>query len=333
MFQLRVRGMIIASARTRLRPAIVSIFLGDELFEILEAIETDAPYGAREKKQMKVGVHVISHFPKDTTDRNRTSPFAFTGDKFELRMLGSSQSVSDANMVLNTAVAESLRQFADILETAKDLPLAMHELVKGVMAKHKRIIFNGNGYDEAWIIEAKKRGLLNLKSTPDCLPCFIEKKNIELFSSHRVLSEKELRARYEIMTENYKKIVCIEAMCMLDMVRRDILPASCAFQKKLAETIAAKRTCASTADCTYETETLETSAALTRAAYESVKALDDALAETKAATDTREAALLCKDSLIGKMRELRASADALETLTATSDWPYPTYGEILFGVR
>ena len=314
-------------------PAIVSIFVGDELFEILEAIDSGAAYGGREKTQMKIGVHVIPHFPKDTTDRNRTSPFAFTGNKFELRMLGSSQSVSDANMVLNTAVAESLRKYAEALESTADLPSALHALIKTVIHEHKRIIFNGNGYDEAWVAEAESRGLLNLKTTPDCLPYLISPKNIELFGTHRVLSESELKARYEIMMENYRKIVCIEAMTLLDMTRRDILPASCVYQHKLAETVAAKRAAGSMADCTYETETLGTAAALTKAAYESVKALEDILTETKAEEDTKKAAQLCKDGLLPKMSELRASADALETLIATSDWPYPTYGELLFGVR
>ncbi len=194
-------------------------------------------------------------------------------------------------MVINTAVAESLRKYADELETAKDLPLALHELIKSVIHAHKRIIFNGNGYDDAWVAEAEKRGLLNLRTTTDCLPSLIAQKNIELFSTHRVLSETELRARYEIMTENYKKIVCIEAMTMLDMARRDILPASSAFQGKLAGTIAAKRSAGSMADSTYETETLETAAALTKAAYETVKALEDALSDTKATEEVREAAL------------------------------------------
>jgi glutamine synthetase len=314
-------------------PAIVSIFLGDELFEILEAIDTGAAYGGREKTQMKVGVHVIPHFPKDTTDRNRTSPFAFTGNKFELRMLGSSQSVSDANMVLNTAVAESLRKYADILEPAPDFKVALHSLIKNVIHDHKRIIFNGNGYDNAWVVEAEKRGLLNLKSTPECLPYLVADKNAELFKAHRVLSETELHARLEIMMENYKKIVCIEAMTMLDMARRDILPAACAYQKTLGETIAAKRASVGSADCTYESETLETAAALTKAAYESVKALDDALSAAKTEENTSKAAQICKDSVLEKMNELRASADALETLTATSEWPYPTYGEMLFSVR
>ncbi|MEA5049797.1 MAG: glutamine synthetase III [Eubacteriales bacterium] len=314
-------------------PAIVSVFLGDELFEILEAIDSGSAYGGREKKQMKIGVHVIPHFPKDTTDRNRTSPFAFTGNKFELRMLGSSQSVSDANMVLNTAVAESLRKYADVLESASDMPTAIHDLIKSVVHEHKRIIFNGNGYDDAWVKEAEKRGLLNLKSTPDALPYFVKQKNIDLFTSHRVLSETELRARFEIALDNYKKVVCIEAMTMLDMARKDILPASVKFQKKLADTIAAKRTFANAADCTYESETLGTAAALTKAAYESTKALEDALAKAKAESEAHKAANICKEQVLEHMSELRASVDALEILTATENWPYPGYGELLFDVR
>ncbi|MBA4347684.1 MAG: glutamine synthetase type III [Clostridiales bacterium] len=314
-------------------PAIVSIFLGDELSNILEAIDTGSAYGGCEKTQMKVGVHVIPHFPKDTTDRNRTSPFAFTGNKFELRMLGSSQSVSDANTMLNTAVAESLRIFADTLESATDFTCAVHELILKVVKEHKRIIFNGNGYDDAWVKEAERRGLLNLKTTPDCLSHFVAPKNIELLKSHKVLSETEIRARLEIMLENYKKIVCIEAMTMIDMTRKDILPASVNFQKKLADAIAVKHTYASAADCTYETDTLITAAALTKAAYDSTRALEDALAEARAETEAQNAADICKDKVLKQMSELRASVDALEILTATSDWPYPSYGDILFNVR
>jgi len=314
-------------------PAIVSIFLGEELSGILEAIDSGSAYGAREKLQMKVGVHVIPHFPKDTTDRNRTSPFAFTGNKFELRMLGSSQSVSDCNVVLNTAVAESLRKYADILDGASDFTNAVHELILQVVQAHRRIIFNGNGYDDAWVKEAEKRGLLNLKSTPDCLPYMVSAKNIELFTSHKVLSETEIRARLEIALENYKKIVCIEAMTMIDMARKDILPASAGFQKKLADSIAVKRNYVAAADCTYETETLVTIAALTRAAYESTKALEDALSEARAEEDAHKAAEICKEKVLEQMSELRASVDALEILTATSDWPYPSYGDMLFNVR
>jgi glutamine synthetase len=223
--------------------------------------------------------------------------------------------------------------YADELEAASDFKATMQELVKKVIHDHKRIIFNGNGYDEAWVKEAEKRGLLNLKSTPECLPYLVADKNIELFKTHKVFSEVELRARLEIMMENYKKIVCIEAMTMLDMARRDIMPAASSYQKTLGETIAAKHASVGSADCTYESETLETAAALTKAAYESVKALDDALSAAKAEEDTGKAAQICKDSVLEKMNELRASADALETLTATSEWPYPTYGEMLFSVR
>jgi len=202
-----------------------------------------------------------------------------------------------------------------------------------VVQAHKRIIFNGNGYDDAWVKEAEKRGLLNLKSTPDCIPYLVAQKNIDLLTSHKVLSEIEIRSRLEIMLENYKKIVCIEAMTMIDMARKDILPASAGFQKKLADTIAVKRTYASAADCTYETDTLVTAAALTKAAYESVKALEDALAAAKAVEDAHKAAEICKERVLEQMSELRASVDALEILTATRDWPYPSYGDMLFNVR
>jgi len=248
-------------------------------------------------------------------------------------MLGSSQSVSDANTMLNTAVAESLRKYADVLENASDFTSAVHDLILQTVQTHKRIIFNGNGYDDAWVKEAEKRGLLNLKTTPDCLSYLVAPKNIELLTSHKVLSETEIRARLEIALESYKKIVCIEAMTMIDMTRKDILPASAAFQKKLADTIAVKRTYASVADCTYETDTLVTAAALTKAAYESVKALEDALSEARAEEDAHKAAEICKDKVLGQMSELRASVDALEILTATGDWPYPSYGDMLFNVR
>jgi len=198
---------------------------------------------------------------------------------------------------------------------------------------HRRIIFNGNGYDDAWVKEAEKRGLLNLKTTPDCLPYMVAQKNIDLLTLHKVLSETEIRARLEIALESYKKIVCIEAMTMIDMARKDILPASAAFQKKLADTIAVKRNYVSAADCTYETDTLVTAAALTKAAYESTKALEDALAEAKAEEDAHKAAELCKEKVLEQMSELRASVDAIEILTATKDWPYPTYGDMLFNVR
>ena len=222
-------------------PAVVSMFLGTELTEILDAIESDTAYDAKEKELLKIGVHVLPKFPKDTTDRNRTSPFAFTGNKFEFRMLGSSASISDVNVVLNTAVAESLRQYADILESAADFETTLHDLIRDTIAKHKHIIFNGNGYDTGWLEEAKKRGLLNLKSTPDCVPYLIAKKNVSLFTSHKIYSEAELHARYEIMLENYCKVLRIEALTMLDMVSTDILPAVSDYTATLMKTGAEKR--------------------------------------------------------------------------------------------
>ena len=233
-------------------PAIVSMFVGDELGAILDAIETDTPYGSKEKELIKVGVHVLPKFPKDTTDRNRTSPFAFTGNKFEFRMPGSSASISGVNVVLNTAVAESLRQYADILEKADDFEAALHDLIKDVIHKHKRIIFNGNGYDESWVKEAEKRGLLNLRSTPDCVPYYLSEKNVELFTRHKVYTETELHARYEIKLDNYSKVLHIEAQTMLDMVWKDILPAASAYTKELAETVAAKKAIGGGIDTSYE---------------------------------------------------------------------------------
>ena len=201
------------------------MFLGTELTEILDAIESDTAYDAKEKELLKIGVHVLPKFPKDTTDRNRTSPFAFTGNKFEFRMLGSAASISDANVVLNTAVAESLRQYADVLEQAEDFETALHDLIRNTIQAHKRIIFNGNGYDASWLEEAEKRGLLNLKTTPDCVPYLLKEKNVRLFTTHKIYSETELHARYEIMLENYSKVLRIEALTMLEMVNTDILPA------------------------------------------------------------------------------------------------------------
>ena len=222
-------------------PAVVSMFLGTELTEILDAIESDTAYDAKEKELLKIGVHVLPKFPKDTTDRNRTSPFAFTGNKFEFRMLGSAASISDANVVLNTAVAESLRQYADVLERAEDFETALHDLIRNTIQAHKRIIFNGNGYDASWLEEAEKRGLLNLKTTPDCVPYLLKEKNVRLFTTHKIYSETELHARYEIMLENYSKVLRIEALTMLEMVNTDILPAVSDYTAKLVRTAEDKK--------------------------------------------------------------------------------------------
>ncbi len=314
-------------------PAVVSMFLGDELSEILKAIEEDAPYGAKAAEQMKIGVHVLPRFPKDTTDRNRTSPFAFTGNKFEFRMLGSSLSISGPNIVLNTAVAEALRQYADRLEQADDFESALHALIKEEIKAHKRIIFNGNGYDDEWIREAEKRGLLNLKTTPDCLPYFLKEKNVKLFTEHKVFSEAEIRSRYEILMENYCKVLHIEAATMLEMAKRDILPAVSAYSEELARTAKTKKSVLPGADCTYEEKSLEKLSALSGAMFVKTDALEDALSKAGCLKDVTEEAMYYKDSVIPAMAALRADSDELETITAKKYWPYPSYGDLLFSVK
>ena len=312
-------------------PAVVSMFLGDELNGILESIKSDTPYGSKEKELLKIGVHVLPRFPKDSTDRNRTSPFAFTGNKFEFRMLGSSASIADANIVLNTAVAEELKEFADILESAADFESELHTLIRDTIREHDRIIFNGNGYDDAWIREAEKRGLLNLKTTPDCLPYLLKEKNIRLFTTHKVFSETELRSRYEIMQENYCKVLNIEALTMIDMARKDILPAVSAYSTSLAETVLTKSEVG--VDATYEKELAQTVSSLTASLYGKVKALEDALIHVKDYSDSAELSMYYKDSVFAAMSALRAVADQLETLTSAEFWPYPSYGDLLFSVR
>ena len=301
-------------------PAIISMFLGDELEGVLDAVEADAVYDAKEQVQMKIGVHVLPRFPKDTTDRNRTSPFAFTGNKFEFRTLGSSASISDANVVTNTAVAEALKQYADALEAAPDFAAALHDLIRDTIKKHKRIIFNGNGYDDAWVAEAERRGLSNLRTTPDALKHFLDEKNVALFTSHRVLTEAEMKARHEIMLESYCKIINIEALTMLDMAKKDILPAVTAYAGELASAAAAKRSVFAAVDCTFEEQTVTT------------LSLSDALAKAAKAANPAAVADCYKNDVIGAMAALRATADALESITAANRWPFPTYGELLFGI-
>ena len=312
-------------------PAVVSMFLGDELNEILEAIENNTDYDAKEKVLMRVGVHILPKFNRDTTDRNRTSPFAFTGNKFEFRMLGSSASIATCNVVLNTAVAESLKQFADRLEGADDFNDELNKLICETIRKHKRIIFNGNGYDDAWIAEAEKRGLLNLRTTPDCLPYYIEPKNIELFASHKVFSETEIRARYEIMLENYSKLMNIEALTMLDMAKKEIFPAVSLYSRELADTASAKKEFVR--DCTYEEETLKIISSLASDAYKAMTKLEKVYTNAEAKADAKEKADYYRDEVISAMELLRSYVDELETVTSADYWPYPSYGELLFGVR
>ncbi len=313
-------------------PAVVSIFLGDELTEILESIEKDIPYDAKEKELMRVGVHTLPKFPKDTTDRNRTSPFAFTGNKFEFRMLGSSASVSDPNTVLNTAVAETLRIFADELETADNFETALHDLIKRTITAHKRIIFNGNGYDDKWIAEAKKRKLLNLKSTPDALPHYLDKKNIQLFTTHKVYTEREMHSRYEILLQNYCKLIHIEGSTMVDMATKQILPSVSKYSQLLGNTLLTKKSVCAELDCTYESEMLLEISSLQADVYANVKKLEAALEETKKIKDVTKLSVYYKDKVLTVMQSLRNSADRLETIVSADYWPFPTYGDLLFSV-
>ncbi|MBO7451573.1 MAG: glutamine synthetase type III, partial [Clostridiales bacterium] len=313
-------------------PAVISIFLGSELTEILEAIETDQPYGAKEKELLKVGVHVLPKFPKDTTDRNRTSPFAFTGNKFEFRMPGSSASVALPNTVLNTAVAESLKQFADELEGASDFTATLHDLIQKEIKAHKRIIFNGNGYSDEWIEEAAKRGLSNLRTTPDAIAHYLDAKNVQLFTSHKVYSEVEMQSRHEVFLEKYNKLLDIESKTMLEIAKQDILPAVSAYSSDLAGTVVAKKEALGISP-SFEVNTLTEISADLSEAYEAYKALSEDVDKTSEIGDQAELANFYKDQVIPSMESLRKICDKLETETASEYWPFPTYGELLFAVR
>ena len=314
-------------------PAILSVYVGDELGAVLDAIEHEEEYLSEEKKPFKVGVSVLPRFPKDSTDRNRTSPFAFTGNKFEFRMPGSSVSVAEPNIVINTIVAEELRRFADRLEAAEDFDAELRELIHEVIVENKRIVFNGNGYDEAWVTEAEARGLLNLRTTPDALPLFVAEKNIQLFEIHKVFTESEMNSRYEILQENYAKTVKIEALTMIDMVRKDILPAVSAFTGELAADAAAKRAIGDFVDVSYETGTVSRLSELMGMAAKTVGTLEDAVVESAAITSCEELSCFCRDAIIAAMNELRIYVDEMETMTSAEYWPYPSYGEILFSVK
>ena len=314
-------------------PAILSVFLGDEITGILDSIENGTPYESGEKVQFKVGVHVLPRFPKDTSDRNRTSPFAFTGNKFEFRMVGSSQSISEANIILNTAVADVLRRYADELEGTADFESALHELIKRSIREHRRIIFNGNGYEEAWVREAARRGLCNYRSTPDCVPHLLDAKNAELFRRNRVFSETELRARCEIVLDHYAKEVRIEALTLLDMLRKDVLPAVSRFTGALSATAHEKKKLCGESACRYEkTAAAELS---TRAAKlwdgaekleKAVRRIDDGRLSTESAVE------ICRGEILPEMETLREISDGAELIMDRAAWPYPSYGEILTSV-
>ena len=314
-------------------PAVVSIFLGDELAAILEAIESDKPYAGTKKTTLKLGVDVLPKFARDTTDRNRTSPFAFTGNKFEFRMLGSSNSISCANIMLNSAVAESLKIYADRLEGVENFEQSLHEMIKKTIKDHKRILFNGNGYDETWIEEAEKRGLMNYRTTPDCMPHLLDKKNVEMLTSHKVFTETELKSRCEIMLDNYCKTVVIEANTMVDMARKQILPAVEAYVKEVSKTAVAKKQFAPDASCEYEKKTVTKLSLLMEQILDKTETLEGEIMKLKFISDVKQESYAIRDSILPKMGELRAVADEAETLTADKYWPFPTYGELLFGVR
>ena len=314
-------------------PAVISIFLGDELSGVLDAIETDSPYAGTEKRRIRLGADVLPRFNRDTTDRNRTSPFAFTGNKFEFRMVGSNDSISCANIMINAAVAEALRQFADELENCTDdFDARLHELIRENIKAHKRILFNGNGYDDAWIQEATEvRGLLNLRTTPDALQMVLVPENMEMLQRHRIFSEAEIRSRYEITMENYVRTVRIEALTMADMARKEILPAVLRYTGDLAAGIVDKKKALASLPCRAETGLLEKLSGLADEIDAAIEALEKSI-ENCNGEDITTQAFFIRDELLGRMDALRTLCDKAETLTAASYWPIPTYGDLLFGV-
>ena len=313
-------------------PAIISMFLGDDLEAILEAIESGKPYNGSGIEKMEIGVHVLPSFPKDTTDRNRTSPFAFTGNKFEFRSLGSSQSISGPNIILNTIVAEELKQFADELEGAEDFTEKLNELIKKTIKEHKRIIFNGDGYSDEWKAEAEKRGLLNLKTTVDALPTFLAPKNVELFTKHKIFTEKEMESRYEILLETYSKVINIEGLTMVDMAKKQILPAVNSYIGDLAATAKKKLAVTEGLSCKMEKDLLEKLSVLEDSAYDKANKLAALLEEGGKISNGLAQATFYKDQILPAMEELRSDCDALEVDTAESAWPFPQYGDLLFHI-
>ena len=313
-------------------PAVISVYLGEELTEILDAIESDTPYSGMTRTVMKLGVSSLPEFTKDATDRNRTSPFAFTGNKFEFRMVGSSDSIADANTFLNTAVAEELRKIADLLEHSDDFDADLHEMLKGLIRRHRRIIFNGNGYDDNWKEEAvTKRGLRDLRTTPDCIPALTTFKSIDLFSTHRVLSEDELRSREEIALENYTKTIAIEARTMIDMANKLILPAVSAYTAELCTSLTVKLSAVSDIDCDYERSVARKLAAANGEIHRNTYELKKNLKKLSCMEYGLGSAEYVRDSVIPVMENLRKAADEAESITAKDYWPFPTYADLLFG--
>lgn len=311
-------------------PAIVSIFLGDELQTILDALETGKMIDENQDQEFVIGVEALPNFPKDTTDRNRTSPFAFTGNKFEFRALGSADSIACTNMIINTSVAHVLKEFADKLEGSKHFKKDLNKLLIETIKENKQIIFNGNGYDDAWVEEAARRGLPNLVSTVDAIPHYTDDKNVEIFEEFKVLTRTEIQSRQDILLENYSKIINIEALTMVDMARKQIIPAGIEFTKMLAEAMVAKEQVG--INCTAEKKLASKASSLTNSILEATDMLDDKLLEVKNCAEGEPTARYYRDVVFAAMQELRAVVDELETITPDKMWPFPTYADLLFKV-
>ena len=313
-------------------PAIISMFLGSHLKKILKCIENDLPYTDEVLSKMEFDVDVLPSFMKDTTDRNRTSPFAFTGNKFEFRMLGSTANIACPNTILNTIVADSLNEFAKVLETSTDIEATINELVKNTMKEHGRIIFNGNNYAEEWVIEAERRGLLNFKTAVDALPHYVDDKNIKLFERHNVYSEEELQSRCDILLEEYSKTLNIEALTMLEMAKKSIIPAVCSYSNSLTETALNKKSLCSDIDCSVELNIIKKISSLNACLLKKLDELDSSLLESKNYTEVKENAEFYKNTVKVKMQEVRAIADELETIIGKEYWPFPSYADLLFSI-
>ncbi|MBC5996323.1 glutamine synthetase type III [Romboutsia ilealis] len=313
-------------------PAIVSMFIGSDLEDVLESIENDIEYSNKSTAKMEISVDVLPSFKKDTTDRNRTSPFAFTGNKFEFRMLGSTVSIACPNTILNTIVANSLCEFADKLEGSYDFDNDVNKLIKDTFLKHKRIVFNGNNYSDEWINEAEKRGLLNLKTTVDALPYYTIDKNIKLFEKYSIYTKEEIQSRYEILLDEYSKTINIEALTLCDMIKKDIIPCVCKYIKELSDTAASKKLLLADIDCSVEIDLVSKLSSLNSCLAKRVYDLDNNLIDSKNTESTLEMAKFYKKNILPAMQEVRAIADELELMVSSKYWPYPTYGDLLFSI-
>lgn len=314
-------------------PAIISVFIGDDLKEVLDSIEEDSDFENRCNEVMNSGIDAVPDFAKDTTDRNRTSPFAFTGNKFEFRMPGSALSISGPNFIINTAVAEILDQFAVRLEKSSNPKCEIYNIVRDTMKEHKRIIFNGNNYSDEWVAEAERRGLCNLKSTPEALPAFVTEKSIDLFVKHGILTRDEMLSRYEINLENYSKAINIEAKTMLEMARRDISPAVAKYVKELSDTVVSKRQMGGSVSCVFEEKMIRLLSELELRLFETVEALDSSVQEALAMEEGLEQAVFYNEKVLKDMAEVREVADQMEIYTPEEYWPFPTYGDLLFSIQ